>query len=976
MRHIVIIAMAAITVMHVMAQDRSANTWYFGRQAGLSFDTDPPTILTNGATNAFEGTAVAADPITGQVLFYTDGSTVWNSAHAVVKQNVCLRCASATMAAIIIPHPGRAGRYYLFVTNDETGQPNSEARVATVDVVGTTVTVSDPVTILTGATEKVTAAKACNGIDYWVIFKRLNAEFVAYRITAAAGFDPNARAVSNGTVAIAGPNYSVVRGEMKISPDGRWVACANENIGIELFQFNNATGTLTVVETFDQGAQHYGVSFSPDSRLLYINTGWQNTTRQVLQYDLAAAPVSGSAIVIGTCAPGQGPGSMQIAPNGKIYMAKQGPPPGSIAVINAPNVRGVGCGFVDAGVVMTAPASVSWGLPNFPQNFFVPQFVRSDTTVCAGQPVILGRPALQGHTYVWTPANAVDDPASAQPTARVTQTTAFTVTVTDPLGCQIVQSITVTTLPLPTITVTNDTAICNPSSIRLQATGGVAYRWRPTTGLDDPTSAAPLATPTTSTTYVVDVTDANGCVSTDSVRITMHPDPVPSLVRNDTSVCAGQPIMLGRPAVQGYTYAWTPSNVLDDPASAQPTATVTQTTTFTLRATEPVLGCEVVQQQTITALPLPVVVTSPDTAVCAGQPAMLRANGGVSYQWRPTTGLNDAASPTPTATPAQTTTYVVDVTGANGCISSDSVTVTVRPNPVPVLQQADTTICSCDSIELIAPAGYVSYVWSDQRTGDRIIVRRPGSYSVTVTDQFGCVGTSNAVRIDTMIATADIDLSFDPAHARDGAVVQLRVSVRTAREIARCLGSSIRIRVGMTPNVLVPQGVTRSADAFMTEEYADVPLLSSLADTVDVLVPCIVTLGKSDTVALRVVSVTSPTCQALVTNGRASFPVDEICRIGGIPRLFYDGVFEGIIVRVVPNPVNGQAVLRVFAHDQSPLTISVDDLTGRAVMRRDDHAPPGWSSIPLDVSSIASGLYVVRVRSSNGASTVLMEVRQ
>jgi hypothetical protein len=63
MRHIVIIAVATITVMHVMAQDRSANTWYFGRQAGLSFDTDPPTILTNGATNAFEGTAVAADPI-------------------------------------------------------------------------------------------------------------------------------------------------------------------------------------------------------------------------------------------------------------------------------------------------------------------------------------------------------------------------------------------------------------------------------------------------------------------------------------------------------------------------------------------------------------------------------------------------------------------------------------------------------------------------------------------------------------------------------------------------------------------------------------------------------------------------------------------------------------------------------------------------------------------------------------------------
>lgn len=69
----------------------------------------------------------------------------------------------------------------------------------------------------------------------------------------------------------------------------------------------------------------------------------------------------------------------------------------------------------------------------------------------------------------------------------------------------------------------NDTLVCDGESVPLNASGGALYNWTPSTGLSDPAIVNPVATPSTSTTYWVEVVDSLGCVSNDSVVVTVSP---------------------------------------------------------------------------------------------------------------------------------------------------------------------------------------------------------------------------------------------------------------------------------------------------------------------------------------------------------------------------------------------------------------------------------------------------------------------
>ncbi|MBK8615430.1 MAG: hypothetical protein IPN85_18685 [Flavobacteriales bacterium] len=104
--------------------------------------------------------------------------------------------------------------------------------------------------------------------------------------------------------------------------------------------------------------------------------------------------------------------------------------------------------------------------------------------------------------------------------------------------------------------------------------------------MNDPNSAAPLASPASTTIYVLTVTDGNGCSDTDDMTVTVNSDP-PLDAGADQSICAGQQVLLGGAptSVPGSSYAWTPSTGLDDATLANPTATPGATTLYTLTVT-------------------------------------------------------------------------------------------------------------------------------------------------------------------------------------------------------------------------------------------------------------------------------------------------------------------------------------------------------------------------------------------------------
>ena len=99
--------------LYATAQQETA-IWYFGEGAGLDFNSGAPVPLTDGALVTQEGGASIADA-TGNLLFYTDGSTIWNRNHAQMPNGTRLRGhASSTQSAIIVPSPGDPNIYYVF----------------------------------------------------------------------------------------------------------------------------------------------------------------------------------------------------------------------------------------------------------------------------------------------------------------------------------------------------------------------------------------------------------------------------------------------------------------------------------------------------------------------------------------------------------------------------------------------------------------------------------------------------------------------------------------------------------------------------------------------------------------------------------------------------------------------------------------------------------------------------------------------
>src|SRR5687768_10520011 len=98
----------------VFSQD--AKIWYFGQFAGVSFNTNQPTALGNGAMYAEEGCATITDSL-GNLLLYTDGITVYNRLHSSMLNGTGLAShPSSSQGALIVPLPGSATIFYIFTT--------------------------------------------------------------------------------------------------------------------------------------------------------------------------------------------------------------------------------------------------------------------------------------------------------------------------------------------------------------------------------------------------------------------------------------------------------------------------------------------------------------------------------------------------------------------------------------------------------------------------------------------------------------------------------------------------------------------------------------------------------------------------------------------------------------------------------------------------------------------------------------------
>ena len=213
-----------------------------------------------------------------------------------------------------------------------------------------------------------------------------------------------------------------------------------------------------------------------------------------------------------------------------------------------------------------------------------------------------------------------------------------------------------------------------------------SYQWSPSTGLDDPTSDTPEASPTQTTTYEVVVTDANGCESIDEVTVTVHPRPIAE-AGDDVDICFGESIMIGGNATSGtppFEYQWTPATGLDDPTIAQPEASPDDSTTYIVTVTDSE-GCINSDTVNVNVWPLPEPVIIPDGPLrfCECDSVILDAGAEyIDYLW--STGETSQ-----TIIVRDDGDYTVTVTDSNGCVNtSPPVTVSIiRPTATIALPQ-------------------------------------------------------------------------------------------------------------------------------------------------------------------------------------------------------------------------------------------------------------------------------------------------
>lgn len=356
-----------------------ANIWYFGNRAGLDFNSGSPVVLTNGQVNTGEGCATMSDA-NGNLLFYTDGQNIWNRNHVLMTNGTGLTGhPSSTQSGIIVPHPGDKALYYVFTVDFSSG--NRGLRYSIVDLslqAGLGEVTTKNVLLIANTTEKIGVVKHCNNKDYWIVGHEFgNSNYYVYELNSA-GFNATPNIQSIGTAHSGGLVNKL--GYLKPSADGKRLAAAIfGRATIDLFDFDNSTGILSNPRALvnNNFREAYGIEFSLDSRYLYATN--LAAPAKVMQLDLNAgstAAIVASTTILAQSAARYEFGSLQMAPNGRIYVSRREvngalPQRTFISSINNPAIGGVGANFVDTAIVVS-PGLSNLSLPTFVQGYFLP----------------------------------------------------------------------------------------------------------------------------------------------------------------------------------------------------------------------------------------------------------------------------------------------------------------------------------------------------------------------------------------------------------------------------------------------------------------------------------------------------------------------------------------------------------------------------------------------------------------------------
>lgn len=738
--------------------------WYFGEKSGMDFTDLDPKPLSDGKINTLEGCATMSDRITGRLLFYTDGMTIWNKNHEVMKNGTKLKGGtSSTQSALIVPNPGNNLEYYVFTS------PSRTDSIAPPKLYYSIVSLEDPngdvirknILLQDSIGEKLTATLECHTGGFWILSHHIKkAKFYAFHLTVNG-------LSTKPVVSDFRSEYSgAYAGYLKFSPSGMKIATGmgvfNKPSKLCLFDFDKTNGIVSNRKIIDEGSleDFYGISFSPDNSKLYA------TSREgIWQYDVAnddSVTIRNSKVKISPPLIG----ALQLARDRKIYISPF--KSNRLHIINNPNNKGNACSYA----VDSTPCNCQYGLPNFMDYYFSNDFIpfsscfnyigKIDTVRgCPGTTLTIAHKLCKGASeWSWKIDNAhiilVRDSIIK---CVINQMGKHVVRLTYRYKNFIDTMYSVVIINKPIANAGEDGYFCNDTTSYYQLGDkpikGNTYHWFPPEGLSDPSISNPIVRITKTQQYILMVTNEYDCTSFDTVFVTRDKVIIPK-VSGEKIICRGHAVQLS--ASGGNKYTWSPSVGLDDTTKPNPVATPLKTTRYKVIVS---MGtCRDSAYVNVIVRDHPTINTGAKT-ICKGQKTQLFTSGGISYQWSPAKDLDNPNKPNPIAAPKETTTYKVIVT-YNNCIDSAFVTVNVKDSPKADAGM-DRVICPGTPIRLgIGKNDSLTYSWIPPLYLDSTSVAQPVCKPLKSTKYILTVGNSNGCsHSDTVSVTVAGSLSID-----------------------------------------------------------------------------------------------------------------------------------------------------------------------------------------------------------------------
>ncbi len=519
------------------SQGKEGNNWFFGRRAGISFNTpdgSPQALLYTSPMVTHEGCSAISNA-NGDLPFYTDGSTVFNAIHDTMQNGTELGGhTSSSQSGVIVPFPGGENKYYVFTISVAYG--SLYYSIVDMNLNGGLGAVINPKKnfLLTPTMERLTAVKHKNGIFYWIVTRTMWSDnYFSFLLDSDSLHASNPVVSSTGIV----HNMTGVRC-MKISPQGNKLvtgliiqsSSGYENC-IELCDFDVSTGLVSNPLLVDGFSSAYGFEFSPDEKLLYVTDMMRRYIRQMDITSGDTALIRASTNTIGDSSDYRNL-ALQIGPDGKIYVAQDGAT--YIDRINKPNIIGTGCDYEQEAVNISDGSPLTHccilGLPNFIQSFFAPAAFSWENH-CLGDTTFFSCDTASYDSVYWSfgdPGSGNNDSSSLFDPFHIyadtgyypIQLISFYENFTDTLQD------TIRINPLPQPQLPDLLSVCPGDTATLWPGHFESYLW-----YDARTDTAIKVD--TAGLYSVMVTDSNQCSATDTTHFGIFPKPDPLVIFHD-----------------------------------------------------------------------------------------------------------------------------------------------------------------------------------------------------------------------------------------------------------------------------------------------------------------------------------------------------------------------------------------------------------------------------------------------------------